>query len=49
VVPAASHRQRQTAIGAIAMDNWTWSVVAQWTTARGKVPTGFAQIAVAAA
>jgi hypothetical protein len=34
---------------AIAMDNWTSSVVRQWTTARGRGPTGFAQIAVAAA
>ena len=34
---------------AARMTNWTSSVVRQWTTARGIGPTGFAQIAVAAA
>jgi hypothetical protein len=31
------------------MDSWTSSGVRQWRTARGMGPTGFAQIAVAAA
>src|SRR5690242_914203 len=34
---------------AVRMANWTSTVVAQWTMARGMGPTGFAQIAVAAA
>jgi len=46
-MPAHSARPAQSC--PIAMDNWTSSVVRQWTTARGMGPTGFAQIAVAAA
>jgi len=34
---------------AVRMDSWTSSGVRQWRTARGMGPTGFAQIAVAAA